>query len=468
MSCRPDSPAAAPPGDARALPPAGGVERWSWALFDFANSAFNTLVITFVYAAFFTRSLCGDDPAVEGATRGAELWSGSQTISALACALLAPVVGALVDRRRGRKRSALIGLSLFTIACTAALVWPAKDPATGVASETAIWTALVLVTVANTAFELMFVLYNAFLPGLGDADTVGRLSGRGWALGYAGGLIALVIALGFIGELSASHEPWLPAENGFNVRATNLLVAGWFLVFGLPMFLLVRDRGGAVGGPGARAGEAGGFDVRASVREVVRTLGNLRSYPDLLRLLLARLFYNDAVIAVTGLSAIYMTGRLGMALGETILAGIWLNVVAAISAFACGWLDDRVGAKPTILWSVGFVLAGVALAIAVPTSTAFWYAATVAGIGLGPCQSASRSMLSRFISPQRAGEFYGLYALTGKATTWLGPLLFHVVTSATHSQRLGLAPLIGMLLLGLLLAFGIDERRGIARAAADG
>ena len=235
----PATPAPATPSSAtpsQATPSqATRAERFSWCLFDFANSAFNTIVVTFVYVTFFTGVLVGDQE------RGDLYWSRSLAVAGLAIAVISPILGTLADRT-AHKKLYLVVLSGITIACTAALFLPQVAPGQAQGTAGAVWAALVLFTLANISFELMFVFYNAFLPGLGSAQTIGRLSGYGWALGYGGGLLSLVVCLGCVGV--GDFEPWLPAEDDLNVRATNLVVAGWFAVFALPMFLLVRDRSG--------------------------------------------------------------------------------------------------------------------------------------------------------------------------------------------------------------------------------
>lgn len=447
---------ASPRPGVRDVPPVSPGERAAFCLFDFANSAFSTIVVTFVYAVYFQNVLVGDSG------RGDVLWGNALTVSGLAIAVLSPWLGAAADMRRGRKRRFLIGFSLLAIGCTAALVWPHAADGSTHATPNAIWSALLLFTVANVAFELAFVFYNAFLPELASADAVGRLSGKAWALGFVGGLACLVLGLGFVGLDDGQGGyllgPWLPTEQQFHVRATNLLVAAWFLVFGLPMFVGVRDRGGQAGKDGRT--------LRDVVQEVVATVRSLPSYPDLLRFLVARLFYNDAVIATVGLAALYMDRTLGMPMGDIMVVAVWLNVAAALGAYGLGFVDDRLGAKTAIHVSLVLLIAGSALAIAVPTVGAFWVASTLVGLGLGPNQSASRSLLARFAPVGRATEFYGLYALSGKATTWLGPLLFSVVVSWTGSQRLGLLPILAMLVLGFVLLRGCDEARGQRAAAA--
>lgn len=434
-------------------PPTRG-ERASWALFDFANSAFPTVIVTFVYATYFQNVLVGDE------VRGSSLWGASMMVCGLVVAVTAPVVGSLGDQVRGRRMRITFALTAVTVLCTVLLAWPSAVPGLGHAEEGVIWLAWILVTVANTSFEQMFALYNSFLPGLGDKETVGRLSGIGWACGYVGGLLCLALSLGMVGI--GESEPWVTTEGDWNVRSTCLLVAAWFVLFSVPFFTKVRERGGHAPDPTREVG------LLAGLKELGRTLRKLRDYPDLLRLLIARLFYNDALIAIFGLAALYMTGTLGMSIGDAMLVGIWLNVVSAAGAWGFGYLDDKLGGKAAILLSVAIILVGTAMAILLPTPTWFWVSSSIAGIGLGPAQSSSRSLMARFVSPRRSGEFYGLFALTGKATTWVGPGLFTLVVGLTGSQRLGLVPLVVMLAVGFVLALGIDERRGIALAEAEG
>ncbi|MBI5853372.1 MAG: MFS transporter [Planctomycetes bacterium] len=431
------------------VPPPGPRERFAWCLFDFANSAFNTLVVTFVYVTFFQAALAKE--------HGDALWGAALTVSGIVVAVISPIAGAAADRRRNGKKRWLVGTSVLCVGATALLALPSVG-ADGVASTATIAAALLLFVVANVGFELMFVFYNAFLPELGDETQIGRLSGKAWALGYAGGLCCLAVGLGFVGGLELGGTkigPWLDDEAGWNVRATNLLVAAWFCVFALPALLFLRDRGT---GSGTQKG------LRATLREVGATFAHLRGYPDLLRLLIAHLVYNDAVLAIIGLAALYMQGTLGMNVTDVMVTAIGLNVAAGFGAFAFGWIDDKVGARTAIAGSLVLLLAGAVLAIAVPTPDAFRVAAALVGLGLGPNQSASRSLMARFAPAARRAEFFGIFSLSGKATAWVGTLLFTVVVATTGDQRLALAPLVVMLALGLVLTLRIDQRRGEARA----
>ncbi len=434
---------------------ATNAERFAWCLFDFANSAFNTIVLTFVYGQFFSRVLVGNQKD------GDVLWARALTVAGVVIALISPVLGAMADRS-AHKRLYLVVSAAAVVGCTLLLFLPRPDPALGRAGDAAVVAALVLVAVATVAFEVMFVFYNAFLPGLAPAQGLGRLSGYGWAFGYGGGLLCLALCLLVVGGTGSG--PWLPSDGYLNVRATNLIVAAWFALFALPMFVLVRDR--TAPAP-ATAPPARGA-IGQSLRQVGRTLRALPAHPDLLRFLLARLFYNDATVALIQFSGLYMADTLGMATEEILVLGIVLNVVAGLGALVFGFVDDWLGAKPALIASLLLLIGGCALALGVPTRGAFTAAAVLVGLGLGPSQAASRTLLARFVAPARAAEFYGLFELSGKAGVWLGPLLFALVRERTDEQRVAFLPLLALFALGLVLLLTVDERRGVERGRSMG
>ena len=422
-------------------------ERFAWCLFDFANSAFNTVVITFVFANFFVDVLVGDRAT------GDVLWSRAIAISGVVVAVLAPFLGSAADRTR-RKRLVLVTGSLCCIAATAALFWVERAPGAERAAPATVWLAMGLVGIANVAFEIVFVFYNAFLPGLGNDRDIGRLSGYGWSFGYVGGLLCLAVCLGCVG-FSGTGTGWITSTGDLAVRSTNLVVAGWFLIFALPMFLMVRDRQAV-----ATASEPNG----PSWRRVFATIAGLRQHKDLLRLLVARLFYNDALIALIALASLYMSGTLGMDTREILMLAIWLNVVAGFGAFGFGFVDDRLGARLTILASLVLLVLGCGLAVVVPTREAFWVAGSLVGLGMGPNQSASRTLLARLTPSGREAELAGIFALSGKSTEWLGMTLFAVVRSCGGSQRVAMLPLLLLFVVGAAIMLGVDERRGIAES----
>ncbi len=410
---------------------------WSWCLYDWANSAFTTLVVTFIYSAYFTAAFA-DDPG-----RGTALWSRGITASALVIAALAPIAGALADR--GGRRRYLILCSLLCVAATAALTFVRPDQANAVV------IALGVFVVANVAFELGLVFYNAFLPAVAAPERIGRVSGYGWGLGYVGGLLALVAAL--VVFVPETPPFGIPTAGGFNLRATNLLVAGWFLLFSIPAFVWLRDESAA----------AGRLDVGRAFRDLAATVRHLRRYRQVGLFLLARLFYNDGLVTIFAFGGIYAVGTFGFGFEDLVTFGIVINVGAGLGALAFGFVDDRIGGKATIGLSVAALAAATLLAAVAQTRTAFWAAAVLVGVFAGPNQSASRSLMARFVPAKHESEFFGFFAFSGKVTSFLGPALLGVL-SDVYSQRVGVASLLVFFLAGGLILRRVDEREGIAAA----
>jgi UMF1 family MFS transporter len=419
----------------------------SWALYDFANSAFNTLVVTFVYATYFTQEIAADEEA------GTALWGNAVTASALLIAVLSPFLGTLADRS-GRRKRFLLAATAVTVLATAALFFPTTGD---------VWAALGLFVVANTAFELAFVFYNAFLPELASEERIGRISGYGWALGYAGGLGAL--ALGYT-TLVAPTEPFLfSTDGGANVRATCLLVAAWFACFSVPLFLFVPESRATGGNAAPNLGTV----FRKSFGELRKTFGEVRRFRQVVRLLLARLFYNDGLLTIFSFGAIYAGGTFDFSFNEIFLFGIALNVTAGLGAFGFGFVDDRLGGKMTVLISVAGLAGATLLALLAPSKAWLWAAGALVGLFAGPNQSASRSLLGRFTPPGKKGEFFGFFAFSGKATAFAGPALFGGMTAAFGTQRAGVASVLAFFAVGAALLGWVDEREGIqaASGAAD-
>ena len=424
----------------------------SWCLYDWANSAFTTLVVTFVYATYFSQTFAED------ADRGTALWSRGITISSLIIALVSPVLGAMADRS-GLRRRFLAAATLVSVGATAWLTFIVPG------SGNAVLSALTLFVVANVGFEVGMVFYNSFLPRLSTPRTIGRISGYAWGLGYAGGLACLVVALlGLIGL--GEGAPWLPlgTEDGFNVRASNLLVAAWFLLFSLPALILLRDEGPPRTGESAGSAAAA---VRGAFRDLGRTLNRIRDFQDIVRFLIARLIYNDGLITVFAFGGVYAAGTFGMDTAEVIVFGIALNVAAGLGAFLFGLMDDRVGGRATVLWSLVGLFVCSLVAVAAPNKAWFWGAALVLGMFMGPNQSASRSLMARFAPQRYESEFFGFFAFSGKATAFLGPMLLGLIT-AGYGQRAGIAVVLVFFLVGGLLLLRVDEARGIERAGRAG
>ncbi len=428
----------------------------SWAFFDFGNSAFATLVVTFIYSVYFTEYIA---PPSEGNVTGTALWSHGIAFTAIVVALLSPVLGALADRG-GFRKLMLAGSTAVCVGATAMLYFPlpaATLAATGLPDEAV--QALVWFVTANIAFEMGIVFYNAFLPEIAPPDRIGRVSGFAYALGYIGGLSCMVVAFtGFV----FPQSPWfgLTKETGAHVRATNLLVAGWFALFALPLFLFVREDRPATAPSDANL-------MRETKAQLWRTFHEIRRYRQIVRLLAARLFYNDGLVTIFAFGGIYAAGTFGFSIPEIIIFGIALNVTSCLGAYALGFLDDRIGGRKTLLLTLAGLSVATTIGVIAPNKTVFWLSGILIGIFVGPNQSASRSLLGRFVPPDKENEFFGFFAFSGKATAFLGPLLFGFMTQTFASQRAGLLTVLLFFAIGAAILYRVDEVEGIALAGRE-
>ena len=413
----------------------------AWSLYDFANSAFTTLVVTFIYASWFTHSLAPD------VVSGTAMWSRGVALTGITVALLSPILGAIADRYSCRKLL-LAATTLLCVVCTAALYLPTSGQ---------MGAALALFVLANIGFELGTVFYNAFLPEVAAPDHIGRVSGYGWALGYVGGLLCMAIAM--VG-LVDNDTPWFgfTTEAGQNIRATNLLVAAWFALFSLPLFLRLREP------PASSLPDAAG-DL-GSWRLMWATLARIRQFPQISRLLLARLFYNDGLVTVFAFGGIYAMGTLGFTFRDLMFFGVSTSAAAGVGAFLGGYLDDWLGGRRAILLSLAGMVVASVVAVSTYDTRVFWGASLCISMLAGPAQAASRSLLGRFVPREMENEFYGFYAFSGKATAFAGPFLLGVLTEAFASQRAGISVVVLFLVIGGILLTRVDEAAGICESTA--
>ena len=417
-------------------PPVERREVASWCLYDFANSAFTTLIVTFIFSEFFTRVIASDN------VTGTVIWSRAVNASAIIVALSTPILGAIADFSR-RKKLFLFVATVQTILFTVLLFFMGPGMAL---------MAALLFVVANVGFEGANVFYNAFLPEISTSKNIGRISGYGWALGYVGGLVALVIALQMV-------QSWLPEEGYLNVRSTNLLVAGWFAVFALPLFVVLRERGDV------KEVEPGRY-VREGFHRIGQTFMHLRRYREAVKLLIARLVYNDGLVTVFSFGAIYASAVFGMETADVIKLGITLNVCAAIGAFSLGFVNDWIGGKWTIAITLVVLIIAALVGATATSRGAFWVAAVGIGLMVGPNQAASRSLLGVMIPEDKHGEFFGFFAFSGKLASVAGPFVYGTVVAATESHRVAMASIVVFFMIGLALLLLVDEKAGIEAARA--
>jgi UMF1 family MFS transporter len=414
-------------------------------MYDWANSAFTTIVVTFIYATYFTRAFAPDE------VTGTAYWSRAVALSAIIIALLSPLVGAMADRG-GRRRSFLLISTLICVGGTASLAFISP------AMENAVLLALALFVVANVAFEVGGVFYNSFLPDVSPPGRIGTISGLGWGVGYTAGIVSMIVALlAFVGFGGGDAWLGLSEVDGWNVRAVNLLVAGWFLLFSIPMFLFVKDEGAPK--KALRVGEAFG-ELRTTLRE-------LRKFREIVKFLVARLVYNDGLVTVFAFGGIYAQGTFGFEMSEVIVFGIVLNIVAGLGAFLFGFIDDRVGGKKTVMISLVALSAATLLGVFAPNRLWFWVAGVGIGMFAGPNQAASRSLMGRFVPHHRQAEFFGFFQFSGKITAFMGPLRLGFVSELFGSQRPGVATVAILFLTGGIILKSVNEVEGIRAATED-
>ncbi len=423
-----------------------------WWLFDWANQPYNALLLTFIFAPYFASSVAPDP------VTGQALWGWMLALSGVLIALAAPVMGAIADSA-GNRRGWLLVWSAFYMAGATAL-WlavPDADPAT-------IWLMLLAFAVGLVGLEFGIVFTNAALPELGPPAALGRISGTGWALGYLGGLAALVVMLLFLAEnddgVTLLGQPpafGLDPAAREGTRLSGPFTALWYAVFVIPFFLWVP-------GP-ARAAQPAGA-VRRGLRDLAASLRALPRRRSLFAYLGASLLYRDALNGIYAFGGIYAAGVLGWSVVQIGVFGIIAAAVGALGCWLAGKLDSALGPKPVIvggvilLLAVCVVIVGTdrSMVVFVPVAdgsglpdAAFYVCGALIGTGGGAVQSASRTMLVRQSDPARMTEGFGLYALSGKVLAFLAPALVALATQLTDSQRAGVAPLIVLLLAGLAL-----------------
>ena len=412
----------------------GRKSAFGWALYDWANSPFTTVVTTFIFAAYFAEAIAADK------TAGASQWAFMQGAAAFAVAILSPVLGSIADHGKGRK-AWIVFWTLVMVAASAALWWGAPGAGS---------TALVLTAafVGVVAFEMGIVFYNAMLPGLAPPSHLGRLSGWSWGLGYIGGLACLVMLL-FVFIQPEAAPFGLDRAAAEHVRISGPAVALWVLVFSLPLFFLTADTPGA--------GLPLGRSVGAGLRELRNTLVNVRRHRNIARFLIARIFYIDGLNTIFAVGAIYAAAVFGMSIEEVLTFGILVNITAGIGAFAFAWLDDRLGPKPTVLIGVAGVAACGIPMLLTGDKTWFYILGGIMGVFFGPAQAASRSLMGRLAPRGREAEMFGLYAFAGKSTAFLGPWLYGVVVLAA-GHRWGMATVMPFLIVGALILLKVDDK----------
>ncbi|MEZ5705509.1 MAG: MFS transporter [Burkholderiaceae bacterium] len=417
-------------------------EVFAWAMYDFANSGYTTVVLTAVFAAYFVGVVANGAPWATFA------WTFALSVSHAVVMLTMPAMGAWADQHAAKKRLLWLSTGGCVIATAAlALVGPG-----------AVVLAMALVVFSNVCFAWGESLIAAFLPELAKPDAMGRVSGWGWSLGYVGGMLALGLCLGYViwaqgqGQVAAQFVP-----------VTMLITAVVFALAASVTLGMLKERARPQAGAMDRAG------LRASLGQLKTTFLEARGYVDFMWLLACAVAYQGGVAVAITLAAVYAEQVIGFVQQETMVLIFVLNIAAMVGAFLFGYAQDRMGHKLTLgLTLVGWMLTCVMAALTT-TKGGFWYAAALAGFCMGSSQSSGRAMAGLFAPPQRSAEFFGLWSFATRLASIIGPLSYGAITWATGgNQRLAIAVTAGLFLLGLLLLLPVDMKRGQARAQDGG
>ena len=434
------------------LPADRSREVFAWAMYDWANSAYSTLSITILVAYLQKVVLPGESEAVVWGVPfsvkwGPVVWAWGISLSMLVAAVLSPILGAMADANASKRRwLAATALSGAAVAVGLALVSPHSA-----------WLVVLLFVIMSLLFELSLGFYNGFLPEIADEGAINRVSAWGYALGYLGGALALVLALLV---LQFGHSLGIP-DKVVQLRVGILIMGLWWGVFTLPTLWVLRDRGRPPDVKKPMLTAAG-----AAVSEVGNTLRNIRLYKMLALFLLGFLFYNDGIQTVISQSSTFALEDLHFTETELIYLVLLIQIVALPGAILVGRLADLLGQKPTLMICLAVWVGLVATAFFIHAKWQFWILGAILALVLGGTQSVSRAIMGRMTPPEHAAEFFGFFNLSGKATSFLGTFLFGLIIWLTGSARLAIVSLLLFFLVGWAIVARINIENGRRQALA--
>ena len=450
------------PGEARGSNRGGGCVGWfsqealnegvrkrevfGWAMYDFANSGYTTVVLTAVFNAYFVGVVAGN------ASWATLAWTAALALSSVIVMLSMPALGAYADLRAAKKRL-LVWTTVACVLATVALAWAGQGDVA--------W-AVAAIVLSNAFYSYGESLTAAFLPELARREAMGRVSGWGWSFGYFGGMLSLGLSLGYV---LWAQSKGLPATQF--VPVTMLITAGVYGAASLATFALLRER--ARPQLHAQVAQAAGGGLGESLRRLRETWRHAQLYQDFRLLLACATAYQAGIAVVIALAAVYAEQVLGFKQTETMLLVFLVNIASAVGAFAFGYFQDRIGHKRAL----GITLAGwilmTLLAFMAQGPALFWVAAVIAGLCMGSSQSAGRAIAGLFAPPQRLAEFYGLWTFAVRLAAILGPVTYGLVTWVTAgNHRVAILSTALFFVVGLLLLRPVDVARGMRAAHAGG
>lgn len=394
-----------------------------WMFYDFANSSFTTIIVTVVYSVYFIQQVVGGEPGY-----GEQLWGRAIAISMSLVALTAPILGAVADHSRSKKKFLFINCYI-TIIFTGLLYFVGQGD---------ILKGMVFFIIANFGFNSANVFYDAFLPEITPKRDMGKVSGYGWALGYVGGLVALVISLLLV---------------KVNVRLVFPAIALFFFLFSLFTFIWLREF--------KRPSKPTNY-LKTAFQRIVFSYKNIRHIPELLKFLISYFIYNDGITTVIVFASVYGITRFNMTTQNMIVYFILAQFSSILGSALFGNLTDRWGVKRTLDVSLLIWIAVVVWAFFCRSATEYYFVGLLAGLAIGSSQSNSRTMLAMLTPSEKRAEFFGFYTLTGRLSSIIGPLVYGEIARHTGSQRWSILSLIIFFSIGFIVLQTVKVEKGIA------
>ena len=403
---------------------------FNFALYDFANSAFTTIIITFIFSTYFAKQIA-PNPVL-----GQSYWGWTIGITGVVVALSGPLLGTIADKKNYTE----FFIKIFTIICISltCLLWFSKP------SEKYLIYTLFIVGLANIFYELSLIFYNSTLKKISESNNLGKSSGFSFALGYIGGIIVLIICITiFIDNDSLPFG--LSKENSENVRATSILVAFWYLIFSMPFLFNLK---------------------KTNKNEIEEKINYTKNFKELIwdkglnnigKFLLARMLYADGLNAIIIMGGIFAVGVFSLEIKDLLVLSVLMNITAFIGAIIGGYANDRFSSKSVIIFSLIGLILSSSIILFLESKIIFLFFASINGFFIGPVQSASRVFMTKSIDENNQASGFGLFALSGKLTSFIGPLLVSTITYISNSQKIGFSSAIALLLIGLLVLLKVKK-----------
>lgn len=394
---------------------------FGWIMYDFANSSFTTIIVTVIYSVYFRNVVVAQDEL------GTALWGRAISISMLMVAITAPIFGAVADFSRAKKKFLFYNCYL-TVIFTALLFFVRPGD---------VYKGMIFFIIANFAFNSGNVFYNALLSDVAPREEMGKVSGWGWAVGYIGGLFALLLILPLV------HNNW--------IRLVFPTVAAFFGIFAIPTFILLKE----IKKPSKRTNY-----FKTAIQRIKRSTKNIRNFRELIKFIISYLIYNDGIIIVISFAAIYGATRFGMNTKQLINYFIIANVTSMIGAFIFGYIFDKIGAKKTITITLIIWIVVVIWTFMCKTINEFYFIGLLAGIAIGSSQSSSRAMLALLTPDAKMAEFFGFYSVTGRIASIIGPLVYGEVSRITGDQKWAILSVVLFFVTGAIILQTVNEEKG--------